>query len=246
MTQEEKYLQWMEEYFSEDDRNNLKAELIIASDNGKLLTIWSSIIYGRIGMYVRNYMRNAHPEIDSEFEYGKFEDYSWELIQKLVEKWKANKQSVEVQNVDIKYSQEDKELLLKDLCGRLPYGVKVEITHWRNRDKGIMDSKILRFPLNINKASVLIKPTSDVRPYLFPLSSMTEEQKEELFFGYIHNDVDIDDFIDYFLAGELWCDICVSMDMLPELINWLLKNHFDIHGLIPKGLALDATGLNIY
>ena len=88
MTQEEKYLQWMEEYFAEDDRNNLKAELILASDNGKLLTIWTSVVYGRLGMYVRNYMRNAHPEIDSEFEYGKFEDYSWELIQKLVEKWK--------------------------------------------------------------------------------------------------------------------------------------------------------------
>ena len=64
MTQEEKYLQWMEEYFAEDDRNNLKAELILASDNGKLLTIWTSVVYGRLGMYVRNYMRNAHPEID--------------------------------------------------------------------------------------------------------------------------------------------------------------------------------------
>lgn len=75
---------------------------------------------------------------------------------------------------------------------------------------------------------------------------MTEKQKEELFFDYIHNDIYFDDFTDYFLAGELWHDICVSMFILPELIIWLNKNHFDYNGLIEKGLAIDATGLNIY
>ena len=124
-------------------------------------------------------------------------------------------------------TQEDKELLLKDLCARLPYGVKVEITHWRNRDKGMIDSKIFRVPLDINKASVLIKPTSDVRPYLFPMSSMTEEQKkeQEVHFTCIKHDMSF--------------SICRYM-------RWCYKNHFDINGLIEKGLALDATGLNIY
>ena len=153
-------------------------------------------------------------------------------------------------------TQENKELLLKDISARLPYGVKAYVKNWSNF-KTYEDVYVVKstFP-SLNEVHVQSETGSldvligyydyEFKPYLFPLSSMTEEQKEELFFGYIHNDVDIDDFIDYFLAGELWCDICVSMDMLPELINWLLKNHFDIHGLIPKGLALDATGLNIY
>ena len=124
-------------------------------------------------------------------------------------------------------TKEDKELLLKDLCGRLPYGVKVEITHWRNRDKGMIDSKILRFPLDINKASVLIKPTSDVRPYLFPLSSMTEDQKREF--------IDTCTFLRDSTFG--WTE---------RTFDWCNKNHFDYRDLIPTGLALNATGLNIY
>ena len=121
-------------------------------------------------------------------------------------------------------TQEDKELLLKDLCARLPYGVKVELTHWRNRDKGMIDSKVFRFPLNIEKANVLIKTSTDVKPYLFPLSSMTAEQRNEyheLLYDPIHG---IN--IDYF--------------------DWCHKNHFDCRGLIPMDLAIDATGLNIY
>ena len=121
-------------------------------------------------------------------------------------------------------TQEDKDLLLKDLCARLPYGVKVEITHWRNRDKGMIDSKIFRVPLDINKASVLIKPTSDIRPYLFPLSSMTEEQKTEL--EQIKNNEDAPYYHD--------------------INDFFLKYHLDNRHLIEKGLAIDATRLNIY
>ena len=148
-------------------------------------------------------------------------------------------------------TQKNKELILKDLCARLPYGVKVECK-WKtpapNGTYGIL-SKLDSFLLdqiyyyNMDDSNV---PFDEFKPYLFPLSSMTEEQKEELLFNYIHNDIDFEDFTDYFLAGELWHDICVSMDVLPELINWLMKNHFDYRGLIPMGLALDATGLGIY
>ena len=89
MTQEEKYLQWMEEFFYEEDGETCKECVIEASNNGKLSLVWSVVLYGRLGMYVRNFMRFAHPEIDEDFpNYGDFEDYSWELIQKLVEKWK--------------------------------------------------------------------------------------------------------------------------------------------------------------
>lgn len=89
MTQEEKYLQWMEEFFCEEDGETCKEYVIETSNNGKLSRLWNAALYGRLGMYVRNYMRFAHPEIDEDFpNYGDFEDYSWELIQKLVEKWK--------------------------------------------------------------------------------------------------------------------------------------------------------------
>ena len=78
----------------------------------------------------------------------------------------------------------------------------------------------------------------DVKPYLFPLSSMTKEQFDGLEkLGYLKN-----------------CAYCreipfklkwIKTFSLP-LLHWLLKNHFDINGLIPMGLAVDATGLNIY
>lgn len=146
---------------------------------------------------------------------------------------------------NVKMSQ-DIELLLKDLSGRLPYGVKMN--HIANNEQNP------RTLIGIDRDYVSLQstagysyvPAEDYKPYLFPLSSMTEEQKEELLYEYIHNDIDFDDFNDYFLAGELWHDICVSMFDLPDLLNWLNKNHFDYRGLIPKGLALDATGLNIY
>ena len=123
-------------------------------------------------------------------------------------------------------TQEDKELLLKDLCARLPYGVKVEITHWRNRDKGMIDSKIFRVPLDVNKASILIKPTSDIRPYLFPLSSMTAEQIKEF------NNI------------TQKCSTYIGKSIL--LTDFCNKHHFDYRHLIDKGLALDATGMGIY
>ena len=154
--------------------------------------------------------------------------------------------------------EEKKEILLKDLSSRLPYGVKAYVKNWSKLDRkwyeGVYTVESIHPHLNnilacSEKSSVEVIVGYDdyeIKPYLFPLSSMTEEQKEELFYKYIHNDIYFDDFTDYFLAGELWHDIHVSMDVLPELINWLNKNHLDYQGLIPMGLAIDATGLNIY
>ena len=141
-------------------------------------------------------------------------------------------------------TQEQKDLLLKDLCARLPYGVKVESVFINPDTKEHKSCGIEVF--NATSLLMIRDGLGEFKPYLFPMLSMTEEQKEELFFNYIHNDIYFDDFTDYFLAGELWHDICVSIDVLPALINWLDKNHIDYRGLIPKGLANDATGLNIY
>ena len=71
---------------------------------------------------------------------------------------------------------------------------------------------------------------NECKPYLFPLSSMTEEQDRE--FSLLQVNTHKDSFL-------YVCD-CVNM------ITWLNKNHFDYRGLIEKGLAIDATNLNIY
>ena len=89
MTQDEKYLQWMEEFFCDEGGELIKELVIKESNDGTLSLLWNAVLYDRLGMFVRNDMRIAHPEIDEDFpNYGDFEDYSWELIQKLVEKWK--------------------------------------------------------------------------------------------------------------------------------------------------------------
>ena len=114
-------------------------------------------------------------------------------------------------------TQERKDLLLKDLCARLPYGVKGEKYTIR------MDGEFVPLiDVEIITAEDIITlngcPGYTINPYLFPLSSMTEEQLKEY------------------------------MTIPPgyQTIDWFNKNHFDYRCLIEKSLALDATGLNIY
>ena len=133
-------------------------------------------------------------------------------------------------------TQEDKELLLKDLCARLPYGVKVSVDdkHWCDFHKDIP----VELTLDNSYRILLGVSLGYVKPYLFPLSSMTEEQSNELF-TYFHN-VELKEIKtsgDYLKAAHLGEN---------AKRDWLNKNHFDYHYLIEKGLALDATGLNIY
>lgn len=123
--------------------------------------------------------------------------------------------------------EEDKNLLMIDLCSRLPYGVKVEAETWLE-DEGefaYVPDKVY----SINSDGYIVHGYDEVyecKPYLFPLSSMTEEQKEEFDRLYTY---------DALIINPQW-----------ELIDWLNKNHFDYRGLIEKGLAIDATNKNIY
>ena len=123
-------------------------------------------------------------------------------------------------------TQEQKDLLLKDLCARLSYGVK--ICYIYNGEECISTiEKIDTFGYiwdNYNGCYHV----REIKPYLFPISSMTEEQKEE--YKQFLEDVD---------------GYAYSIDCVPQ-VDWLNKNHFDYRGLIPKGLAIDATGKNIY
>ena len=121
--------------------------------------------------------------------------------------------------------QEHKELLLKDLCARLPYGIKFLRESWNYEwDQELSVIEVLE---DIDKDGYInrtkVYNVEDINPYLFPLSSMTEEQEKEWLY-------------------TLSSDYHITYDT----VDWLNKNHFDYRGLIPMGLAIDATNLNIY
>lgn len=149
-------------------------------------------------------------------------------------------------------TQEDKKLLLKDLCSRLPYGVKAYIKNWSKLDQkyyeGVYTVESVHPSLNDIYASIengsvgVILGHTDyvIKPYLFPLSSMSEEQKK-----YIDNRWGINEDFDFEIDPN-WGRYVVDLGDAVDYVNWLIENHFDIYGLIPKDLALDATGLNIY
>ena len=132
-------------------------------------------------------------------------------------------------------TQEDKELLLKDLCARLPYGLKVKCEKYS-------------FPVTIlygsNIDEVKFKETGGIenictiKPYLFPLSSMTDKQKNE--YNRLLTDVptyqyEYGDIVTVIESYDNW-----------RSIDYLNANHFDYRYLIEYGLAIDATNLNIY
>lgn len=130
-------------------------------------------------------------------------------------------------------TQEEKELLVKDLCARLPYGVRVSLE--RLNKTGILydisidgditiDCGIYRHLGNIN----------DTKPYLYPLSSIEElgllEEYENIVCA-LNNDADID---------------FIFVDYIDQLLDFYHRNHLDYNELILKRLAINATGLNIY
>ena len=131
-------------------------------------------------------------------------------------------------------TQEEKDLLIKDLCARLPYGVKTEIKYY----DGVWELLAIYTNGTTYATRDIGYPIEtlfeDCKPYLFPISSMTEEQKEEFNTRSLELQLKvIDDEIMYEKATEFEVD-------------FYNKHHLDWRGLIPKGLALDATGLNIY
>ena len=124
--------------------------------------------------------------------------------------------------------QEEKELLLKDLCARLPYGVKCKVSY----NSGVInDADATLYGMDKDGFLMFDEIGGDHReflckPYLFPLSSMTPKQKAELSMLV----VGVEDIFKSFLIE----------------VEFYHKHHIDYRGLIPMGLAIDATGLNIY
>lgn len=118
--------------------------------------------------------------------------------------------------------QQDKELLLKDLCARLPYGVIVQVPEifFPSRTMDVELDSITKMK------DGLFHFTDDfgyciehVKPYLRPMSSMTEEEHKEF---------------------EQWLPDGYCIDTF----DWLNEHHFDYRGLIPKGLAIAVTEEN--
>lgn len=132
-------------------------------------------------------------------------------------------------------TQEEKQLLLKDLSCRIPYGVIVDVDE---NHKVMMEFVNWYEEVSVDDGSNDLYTISQVRPYLRPLSSMTPEEKKYIKYKWGYSDWDtLNDFINYTLIDT--CDA-------ESFIDWLNANYFDYRGLIEKGLAIDATGLNIY
>ena len=140
-------------------------------------------------------------------------------------------------------TKEQKDLLLKDLCARLPYSVKISVQSWDEREMEYVDKVDVLYSVNGDE---YIKSTNEdydfsleeVKPYLFPLSSMTDEQKKE------YNRWKHEIPVSHYEYGDVVEEI--ELFDSPESFEYLIENHFDYHGLIPMGLANDATKLNIY
>lgn len=121
--------------------------------------------------------------------------------------------------------KEHKDLVITDLCGRLPHKVIVEFISYQGEEKPWIGE------LSCKDLDCFIHDVGfvEIKPYLFPISSMTAEQRRE----YTH-------------IANMYGNLGVTQLSSTTIQDWLDKNHLDYRGLIPKGLAKDATGLNIY
>ena len=140
-------------------------------------------------------------------------------------------------------TQEEKELLLKDLSARLPYGV---IAHALEINKvgTVTDVNVSYNTINLTvdnaNGDYELVPISDIKPYLRPMSSMTEEEREEW----------ADLFNKPLLELEKYSDDKDAEEVAPQMfamshlssINWLYSKHFNI--ILPKETFIEVTEEN--
>lgn len=137
-------------------------------------------------------------------------------------------------------TQEDKELLLKDLCARLPYMPKIKITYQqqgiKGTDEGNVSCDAIEHIVNDLRNGVI----TDMQIYLRPMKDMTEEERYKLQ-EITGKDVEISDSsIDIIDSSRK----TFSFLELQAVFNWLNKKMFDYGDLIPKGLAIAVTKEN--
>lgn len=130
-------------------------------------------------------------------------------------------------------TQEDKKLLIRDLSGRLPYGVKIFANNNINTLEGIhIPDGVVEFN------GCLSCNVEEVKPYLFPIPG-DEMSSKKLEYNFIVNWI-------YPNNKNLPEGAVVHTNKMSSLLHFYNVYHLDYNGLIPMGLALDATGLNIY
>ena len=134
-------------------------------------------------------------------------------------------------------TQEEKQLLIQDLCARLPYKVKIQRDNCYDSNRkeiGVLTAEHLADDKKRNIIERL-----NFKPYLRPMSSMTEEEEQEL--------CNFDDYesISWVDSEEIcFKNITISFDLYTRIIDWLNAHHFDYRGLVPKGLAIAVTKEN--
>lgn len=141
-------------------------------------------------------------------------------------------------------TREDKELLLKDLCARLNTNLVCSISRTDDAGVGYRDEILhgyckgdIWYEFYFGEdCDIGIVDVSKIKPYLFPLSSMTEEQKRK--YNFWKHEVPV--------CHYAYGDVIEEVELLdsPESFEYLIENHFDYRGLIEKGLAIEVTKEN--
>lgn len=140
-------------------------------------------------------------------------------------------------------TQEEKQLLWKDLCARLPYRVRCKcinglgggetdhgVLKYIGNCNGVISNYYEDIPIDSGCVNNVFYPIENIKPYLRPMSSMTESEMEEL---------------RELCGGIVWKKDTLRDEVLDiyyrhDALDWLLKHHFDTCGLIGMGLALEA------
>ena len=138
--------------------------------------------------------------------------------------------------------QEDKELLLKDLCARLSHGVICNTPkgdgYLNSINQTIFDVELGINIININSVHRDTFKLENCKPYLRPMSSMTEKEFDDM-------------FNQFYSAQEEFFRNCSNTDTIGKLIandtvryDWFYEHHFDVRHLIEKNLAIEVTEEN--
>lgn len=145
-------------------------------------------------------------------------------------------------------NREQKDLLLKELCARLPYGVKCDIgddnkpytlcrVEIDNKNGHLLDFIETKNGLNMQVY------LSEVKPYLLPISSSTKEQVEEFYNKFVKKEIDFDVFKKYYFENNALDKLLTLINDCKNVFDWFYKKHIDCFGFIDMGLAKNATNL---